>query len=319
MTRRTARGLAAALSSVISLAGASAQPLPLGSATAQDPASPSFRYGSKEEAAELDKASRVEWKLAAQGGLILTTGNSRVTTFAAGASASRKANRNKFSLEAGAAYARSRIDLAIDQNNSGRIDPSEIIERSQTTTRSWLVKARYDRFVTGADAVYGAAGMSADRPAGKVLVGNGQIGYSRQLLAGPVHALVAEAGYDLTYEDLVAGDGVAIHSLRAFAGYTVKPSATSAIDVSVEALSNLNELRSAGGAISSFEDNRVNGKLSVTTVLFRDISFRVGFEARYDNAPAPRPPLGLDYADGFVPLAETLDTRTEATLIVSFL
>jgi hypothetical protein len=319
VTRRTARGLAAALSFVISLARASAQPLPIGAAAAQNPAAPSFKYGSKEEAAELDKASRVEWKLSAQGGLILTTGNSRVTTFAVGASASRKANRNKFSLEAGAAYARSRIDLAVDENGSGRIDPDEIIERSQTTTRSWLVKARYDRYVTAADAVYGAAGMSADRPAGKELVGNGQIGYSRQLLEGPVHLLVAEAGYDLTYEDQVAGDAVAIHSLRAFAGYTAKPGETSAIEVSVEALSNLNELRSPGGEIASFEDNRVNGKLSVTTVLFRDISFRVGVEARFDNAPAPRPPIGLAYADGFVPLTETLDTRTEATLIVNFL
>jgi hypothetical protein len=276
---------------------------PAGAAAAEPPASP----------------DKVEWKLAAQGGLILSTGNSRVTTFAVGAAASRKASRNKFSLEAGAAYARSRILLAVDEDGSGDIDAGEVERASQTTARSWQVKARYDRFVTPSDAGYAAASISADQPAGKELVGSGQIGYSRQVYQDSVHLLVAEAGYDLTYEDQVAGDGVAIHSLRGFTGYTGKLSASSAIEASAEALSNLNELKTSAGAIDSFEDNRVNGKLSVTAVLFRDVSLRAGFEVRYDHAPAPRPPVGLPYAPGFTPLASRLDTRTEVAFIVNFL
>ncbi len=327
--RRDHRRLLAALGAVclhIVLApAASAQPpvlpfpAPPAPAPATDPLQPKFMFGSKEEAAELVKAEKVEWKLGAQGSLILSTGNSRLTTFGAGLSASRKANKNKFSLDAGIAYARSRILLAEDDGD-GMIEDGEIRRLSQTTTRSWMVRGRYDRYLTVANALYGAAGVLADEPAGKELVGNGQVGYSRQIYQDKVHLAVAEVGYDLTYEDQVAaGDGVAIHSLRGLAGYTAKLSADTGLELSVEVLSNLNKLDTTGGEVSAFEDNRVNGKLSLTTKVFQNISFRVAFEAHYDNAPSPRPPFGLPYAPGFVPLADELDTRTEATLIVNFL
>lgn len=293
--------------------------LSLGAAASAQPAAPSFSYGSKEEAEELRKAAAVEWKVSGQGGLILTTGNSRTTTFAASMAASRKANRNKFSLEAGAAYARSRIVLAQDDGD-GVIEETEIDEQSQTTTRQWTAKGRYDRYLTDSDALYAAAGVLADKPAGKDLVGNAQAGYSRQqMLAGADHLLVAEAGYDFTYEDQVVGDGVSIHSMRGFLGYTGKLSADTGVQASGEILSNVNELDTGSGQVSAFEDNRVTGKLALTTALRGNISFRFGFEAHYDSAPAPRPPFDLPYAEGFVPLADELDTKTEASLIVSFL
>lgn len=284
------------------------------------PAAPTFNYGSKEEAEELRKAAEVEWKISGQGGLILTTGNSRTTTFAASLAASRKANRNKFSLDAGAAYARSRLFLAQDDDEDGFIDEGEIDEQSQTTTRQWTAKGRYDRYLTDSDALYAAAGVLADKPAGKDLVGNAQAGYSRQqMLAGADHLLVAEAGYDFAHEDPVVGDGVSIHSMRGFLGYTGKLSADTGVQASAEILSNVNELDTAGGTVSAFEDNRVTGKLALTTALRGNISFRFAFEALYDNAPAPRPPFAIPYAAGFVPLADELDTKTEASLIVNFL
>ena len=321
--RRLAAAMVVVGVQLVCAASAGAQspimPLPPPPARAPDPRQPKFMFGSKEEAAELTKASAVEWKLGAQGSLILSTGNSRTTTFGAGLSASRKANRNKFSLDAGAAYARSRIFLAADESGDGTIDATEIQRPSQTTTRSWLVRGRYDRYLTAANAIYGAAGLTADEPAGKQLVGNGQVGYSRQVYQDEVHLIVAEGAYDLTYEDQVAGEAVSIHSLRVFAGYTGKLSQDTGLELSGEALSNLNHLDSPGGEVEAFEDNRITGKLSLTTKLFGNLSFRVAFEAHYDNAPAPRPPFALPYAEGFVPLADELDTRTEATLIVNFL
>ncbi|HWM85105.1 MAG TPA: DUF481 domain-containing protein [Kofleriaceae bacterium] len=304
-----------------SAGNAAAQPpvLPAAQPAPVDPKTPKFAFGSKEEAAELTKAAEVEWKLGAQGSFILSTGNSRTTNFGAGLSASRKANRNKFSLDAGAAYARSRIFLAVDENANGTIEQSEVSRPSQTTTRSWMVKGRYDRYLTDADAVYGAAGLLADEPAGKELVGNGQVGYSRQVYADSVHQVMAEAGYDLTYEDQVVGSGVSIHSARVFAGYTAKVSEDTGIEAAVEALSNVNSLDGPTEEVEAFSDNRVNGKLGLTTKLFQNISFRFGFEARYDNAPAARPPFSIPYAEGYVPLVDELDTRTEATLIVNFL
>lgn len=308
--------------SLLSAAGAQPPSLPFlapqAPAPPADPNQPKFSYGSKEEAAELTKAEKVELKLGAQGSMILSTGNSRVTTIGAGLSGSRKANMNKFSLDAGVAYARSRIYLASDDGD-GMIEEDEVSRPSQTTTRSWMVRGRYDRYLTAHNALYGAAGVSADEPAGKELVGNGQVGYSRQVYQDSVHLAVAEAGYDLTYEDQVAGKGVAIHSLRVFAGYTAKISADTGLEVAAEVLSNVNSLDTPAGEVAALEDNRVSGKLALTTKLFGNLSFRVAAEARYDNAPALRPPFALPYAEGFAPLADELDTRTEATLIVNFL
>jgi hypothetical protein len=280
---------------------------------------PKFTYGSKEERAEAEKVEKVEWKAAALGGLLMTTGNSRVTTVSAGGTASRKSHGNKFTLDAGAAYARSSIYLALDGNGNGTIEENEVSRPSQTTTRAYNAKGRYDRFLTDNNALFAVAGLASDEPAGKELVGNGQVGYSRQVFADAVHLLVAELGYDYTYEKPVTGDGVSIHSIRTFAGYAGKLSEDTGVDGSVEALFNMNELDTAGGEIDRFEDNRVTSKVSLTTKMFGDLSFRFSFEARYDNAPSARPPFAIPFAPGYVPLAESLDTKTEAALIYSFL
>src|SRR5690606_22723618 len=140
-----------------------------------------------------------------------------------------------------------------DGNASGTIEPNEVSRPTQTTTRSWLVKGRYDRFLTENNSLYGIAAASADRPAGKELVGNGQVGYSRQLYQDHIHLLVAETGYDFTYEDLVAHDGQAIHSIRVFGGYTGKLSEDTGLEGSVEALFNVNSLDTPVGEVEAFE------------------------------------------------------------------
>ncbi len=89
-------------------------------ASAQDP---KFAHGSEEDRTELEKTEDTEWKTDAQAGLILTTGNSRSTSLSIGSKASRKANKNKFQLEAGGAYIRSSILLADDaaMGTSGQV------------------------------------------------------------------------------------------------------------------------------------------------------------------------------------------------------
>jgi hypothetical protein len=280
---------------------------------------PKFAYATAEERAAAEAAQEVEWKASAQAGLLITTGNSRTTTLSAGAVASRKQAKNRLSFEGSAAYARSSFLLAVDDDASGAIDPDEVTRPSHTTTRMWGLRGRYDRFLTENNSLYAIAGASADRPAGKEIVGNAQVGYSRQLYHDEVHLVVAEAGYDFTYEDLVVGDGTAIHSLRAFTGYTGKLTADTGVEGSVEGLFNMNPLDLGGRRVDAFEDARVHARVALTTTLLQNISFRFGFEARYDHAPAPRPPFAIPYAPGFQPLVDTLDTKTEAVLIVSFL
>jgi len=286
-----------------------------GLASAQEPTFEDFAAPVEEPA-----APEVEWKASAQAGLILTTGNSRVTTLAGGAKASRKADRNKFEGEVGGAFARSSLSLASDVNGNGAIDDGEIERIDQTTARSWLTRARYDRFLTDNNSVYVAALASGDKPAGKSFVGGGQAGYSRTLVENDTHNIVVEGGYDYSYEDYIEGDGLSIHSVRGYAGYTGELSEDTALGASSELLSNFNELDTPTGPASRFEDSRLSNVISLTTQLHDSVNLRFGFTAKYDNVPAPAPPFpGIEFAEGFVPEADKLDTITDASIIVNFL
>jgi hypothetical protein len=264
-------------------------------------------------------AKAVEWDAQAQAGVIITTGNSETTTLSAGAKAARKEGLNKFQAAVAGAFARSSLYIATDANGDGAIQESEIERPTQTTTRMWELMARYDRFLTEHNSLYLLGKLSADQPAGKELVAGGQAGYSRQLYKDAIHELVGEVGYDFSYEKFEAGNDISIHSGRAFAGYKGKLSADTSVNASGEILVNVNKLDAPGGEVDRFEDTRLTGVLEMTTKLYENISFNFGFTAKYDNAPAPLPPFSLPYADGFVPLADELDTITKASLIINFL
>ncbi|HTM20528.1 MAG TPA: DUF481 domain-containing protein [Kofleriaceae bacterium] len=281
-----------------------------GAAAADDP---KFEFGKKEE------VKAVEWKATAQAGAIYVTGNSRATTITAGANASRKAGADKLSIEGGVAYARSTVFVASDINGSGGLSEDEIQAIETTSTKSWLIKARYDRFLTEHNSLYAAARVLADEPAGKQLVGGAQAGYSRLLFKNPCNELVSEVGYDFSYENFVApGDPVNIHSGRGFAGYTGKVRTDTEVAASGELLLNINRESTPTGTVKAFHDARFLGKAGLTTKLTGRVSFKVGFTLKFDNAPAPRPPFaGLAYE--FNAKAEKLDTITEAQLVVTLL
>ena len=284
-----------------------------GSASAQEP---TFKFGEKPE----EVAATVEWSASAQAGLVVNTGNSEQTVLSSGAKAERRSGMNKLQIELAGTFARTNLFLALDANASGTIEASEIEEQTQTTAQAWQGKVRYDRFLTEHNSLYATAVAGGDKPAGKAFVGGAQAGYSRQLFKNDRHELVSEVGYDFSYEDFVAKDsGVAIHSGRVFAGYKGKASADTGVGGSVETLLNFNTLNAPGGEVAAFEDARITAKAELTTKLLDDISINVSFLAKYDNAPAPRPAFKLPYADGFVPLAEKLDTTTKVTVIINFL
>ena len=203
---------------------------------------------------------------------------------------------------------------------NGTIDnEDEIGELEQTTTEAWVVTVRYDRFLTKHNALYAVGLASSDEPAGKELVAGAQVGYSREVFKDDKHLVVAEVGYDISYEDPVVGDGIAIHSARGFVGYEGKLTADTSVGGSVESLVNVNTLDGPAGEIERFEDVRVNGLAKLSTKLYENINFGFSFGVKFDNAPSGRPPIGMDYAVGFVPLADEVDTRTEVSLLVNFL
>ena len=236
---------------------------------------PKFDYGKPEE------VKLVVWKASASLGLVATTGNSESITLSGGLTISRNDGKNKLVFDAGGAYARSQIRQATDTNGNGFIDPSEITTVEKNTAESWFAKLRYDRFFTPNNSGYVAALAAGDIPAGKEIVGGGQIGYSRHFLQTEkkTQDLALELGYDFSFVDYAdpnASPGsVAIHSLRVFAGYTNAVTDDTQFALSVEGLFNCNPIdvpattANPDGHAGAFEDVRVLGKASLTTKLWK--------------------------------------------------
>jgi hypothetical protein len=297
---------------------------------------PKFVFG------KLEEVKQVEWKAQVKAGYLLTTGNSQSQNGAVTASASRKEGDNKLALEGSIAYGRSNIRVPALTPNP--IDPTapptitDINRRGVTTTDNWIVKGRYDRFFTANNSGYASGQAAADRIAGKAFFGGGQAGYSRQLVKDAMNLLVAEIGYDFSYERYVQQpnktlDPVSIHSARLFLGETLKLTDATGISASVEAFFNLNKENKAlvaGSAapgqvgVDPFKDTRLVGKLALSTTLRKRLSIAFGFTLRYDQNPAPLPvpsgsPAGAMFDPAFLPFAEKVDTLTEVTLIYTFL
>jgi hypothetical protein len=297
---------------------------------------PAFAFGKVEEAKP--QAPAVEWKVQAKAGLIQTSGNSQTINTTAGLTASRKEGNNKLGLEGGINYGRSNVNVAdIDATTDPMTPVITALHRQEvTTTNNWFTKGRYDRFFTANNSGYASALAAADKIAGKAFVGGGQVGYSRQVVKTDNNTLVAELGYDFSYESYVEQPGktidpVSIHSARLFVGETVKLTSATGLTASVEAFFNLNNESKAlnvdpphDPGVDAFHDTRVIGKLGVSTTLFKSLSAAIGFRLRYDQNPAPLPvpsgtPAGIGFAPTFQPFAETTDTASEVTLIYTFL
>lgn len=306
-------GASPSVLTVTALFGAAAI-VPSARPAAAQPA-PTFKFGDKAEVAEVKE---VTWTATAEAGLVVTTGNSETITGTGTAKVTRLDQKNKLEGSVAMAYARSTVLVALDGDGSGTIGPDEIAEATSTTANSWQARLRYDRFLTDLNSLYAAAQVGADEPAGKDLVAGGQVGYSRSLYRTEKHQAVAEVGYDFSYEDLASGDPLAIHSARVFTGYKGTPNATVNVETSVEALANLNTLNTIPEESGPLDDLRVNGVAALTAQLSKDIAFSMSVTVKYDRVPAPRAPFaGIPYDDGFVPLANSFDTITKASLIVT--
>lgn len=289
----------AALFIVASAAAATAQP------------APKFEFGKADEVKDVEK---VEWAATAEAGLVFTTGNGRTTTITGGLKASRKEKANKFSIDAAGTFARSSVLKVTSTDNI--ISANEVSRESTTAAQNYLVKLRYDRFLTEFNSLFVAALGGADVVAGKDFAGGGQLGYSRLLYKTEKHEVTGEFGYDFSYEDYAAEgtDSLAIHSARAFVGYKGKLSEATSVDGAVETLANVNE---QSDDVGPFKDLRATVALGLSTKLTKSISFSFGLTAKFDNVPAP-----LSFADKMLdandpPETLKLDTTTKASLIVT--
>jgi hypothetical protein len=291
---------------------------------------PKFEFGKVEE------VKAVEWKAQAKCGLLLTTGNSQSQNATLSASASRRDGNNRLTLDGALAYGRSNIRVPVlDPNMPATPTITSIDRRQVTTNNNWIAKGRYDRFFTANNSGYTSAQVAADQIAGKSLFGGGQAGYSRQVIKNDRNLLVAEIGYDFSYERYVEQPGktldpVSVHSARFFVGDTLKLSTVTGFTASVEAFFNLNKegkalnVNTGQPGVDPFKDTRVVGKAGISTTLVKSLSIAFLFTLRYDQNPAPLPipsgsPAGAMFATGFLPFADKTDTLTDVMLIYTFL
>jgi hypothetical protein len=282
---------------------------------------PKFEYGKQ---ADVKDVKDVEWNATAEAGLVFTTGNSETLTASGGLKASRKTGQNRLQLEGTATYSKSGIRVLLDQNGNGLIDNEGEITSVETVTAETLAsKLRYDRFLTELNSLFIAALASRDLPAGKALVLGGQAGYSRSLHKTKTSNTVGEFGYDFSFEDLVAGEAIQIHSLRAFMGHHATMTEGAELDLSLEVLTNLNNedlvTMNAEGELQSggpFEDTRVNARFAISAKIGANLAFQSSIEVKYDRRPGPIAVKNL--APGFQPEASTLDTIMKAAFIYTF-
>jgi hypothetical protein len=299
---------------------------------------PKYEFGKQEE------VKTVVWKVSAGLGALGTYGNSRSVTINGSLNVSRNDGKNKIALDAVGAYSEAwvrslnAVDADMNQDMNG-INASELqaaADRAeQRAAANWLAKLRYDRFFTPRNSGYVSAFVGQDIVAAKTVLTGGQIGFSRLLVHSDMHELAAEIGYDLTYVDYAATDtpSTLIHSARLFLGYVLSFKKDTALNASVEALINGNpiDVGPAGDPDTHKgfgEASRVIGKLSLTTLIWKALSLKVGLTARYDNAPAPLAIVLPKDASGatiplmqglFMPRADRFDLLAEMGLVVTFL
>ena len=287
---------------------------------------PKFTFGKKEEVKD-----DVIWKASIQLGAAGAYGNSQSLAVNGGFNISRNDGWNKLTLDGAALYGNAWLRTPIDLNGDKTIDDNERKQRTSTpSANNWLVKLRYDRFFTERNSGYLAGFVGQDQIAGKTLLTGGQIGYSRLLLKSETQELAAEIGYDLSYitfKDPMT-DPVLVHSARLFLGYLLNVSKETAINASVEAFINGNSplIGPKGDPASetSFGTaSRVIGKAGLTTVIYKNISFKFNVTLKYDNTPAPVTvtlPDGTMLQAGLAVLrAEKLDVLADAGILVTFL
>jgi hypothetical protein len=300
--------VAGALSALVVCAPAASQEIPI----------PTFSFY------KLEPVKIVEWKAVAQLGASLSTGNTEAQSISGSGAVSRRAGDNKFSGDVALAFARTSIPVGVKERDDkpGITREDEIDEATRTTTQSWSVGARYDRFFAEWNSVYASAGATGDRPAGKRLFAGGQVGYRRVLYHRGKRELAAEVGTDFTRREFVTPgvESIEVISARAFVGYRAEPDPLLGITASVDALTNLNpeapRVPDLGPKdIDPLGDNRVNAIVSTTVKLSEYGSLGLQFSAHYEQAPAPRPTIDGHPYIGFTPLAKRLDTKTELVLI----
>ena len=160
----------------------------------------------------------------------------------------------------------------------------------KTTVENFQGKLRYDRFLSGSFAVFGAASARHDRFQGLNLRLNLDPGVEYFIIDEEKQQLWTEVGYDFQYDvrseevrataltqGMFLGKVLTRHSARAYAGYSNAVSDTVTVATGLEYLQGLSESK----------NYRLNWDGSVNSAVGKGFSIATTVSVRYDHNPLP--------------------------------
>jgi putative salt-induced outer membrane protein len=163
-------------------------------------------------------------------------------------------------------------------------------EGLRTTVENFQGKLRYDRFLAGSFAVFGAVSARHDRFQGLDLRINLDPGFGYYFIDEDTQQFWLEAGYDFQHDirrnDAIAAaaaEGVVLaktndrHSARAFVGYSSELSDSVKVATGLEYLQGFNPAT----------NYRFNWDGSITSAVGKGFSIATAVSVRYDHNPIP--------------------------------
>lgn len=255
-------------------------------------------------AAAAAEAPARPWTDAAEVGVILTSGNSQSTNFAAANKYAYTWENAEFVSNAAALRAESRPK---PKNTDGVVtEPAK-----ETTAESYLLDGKYRRTVRDGFFWYALASWNRNRFQGidSRLSGGGGVGY--RLFERERSKLAGEVGFDYTKEDPLEGDSRNFAGARAFVGYERKIGGSSKFGQEVEVLENLKDT----------EDLRAKSVSALTASLTSKLALKLSYTILYDKQPAEETLPDENPTNGDTPIPrefDKVDTILTATLVVNF-
>ena len=227
----------------------------------------------KSDRTKPDSKDATELEVSAGG--LASAGNSRSIA----ATAAGKFRLRRDADQVGAALAANYGESAINKG-----------EGLQTTVENFQGRVRYDRFLAGSFAAFGAVSARHDRFQGLELRINLDPGVSYYFIDEDKQQLWAEGGYDFQH-DIRRDDAIAAaladnyhlgktndrHSVRAFVGYSSVLSDTVKVATGLEYLQGL----------SPATNYRFNWDGAVTSAVGKSFSIATAVSVRYDHNPIP--------------------------------
>jgi putative salt-induced outer membrane protein YdiY len=208
-------------------------------------------------------------------GFLASAGNSRSLA----ATSAGKFRLRRGSDQFGAGMAANYAESAVDKGKG-----------LQTTVENFQGKLRYDRFLAGSFAVFGALSARHDRFQGLDLRVSLDPGFSYYFIDQAQQQLWVEAGYDLQHDvrsaDAIAdadADGFFLgktndrHSARGFVGYASKLSDSVSVASGLEYLQGLDHAT----------NYRFNWDGALNSALGKAFSIATAVSVRYDHNPIP--------------------------------